>query len=152
LRVFSPELDSTSTKNVWYATREHGDTTLRPRLDVEQAPDVVATRFGGTSSGQLQVTYNVLNSAVNTLHIDVYRSLDGVTPVSGPALMTYQVVDPLQLAPGIARTATFDPNFVQQVLGSADRLVAKIRTTGSVGELSTQNNHVLFSGGAFKER
>src|SRR5690606_20074608 len=61
LRVSSPVEATSGLPYVLYASRENSNSSIRPTLTVDQPVDLIATKFAASSSGQLELTYSVLN-------------------------------------------------------------------------------------------
>jgi hypothetical protein len=146
LRVYTPDEVSTQFIVNGYGTKENS-AGKSPSLAVAQTRDAVLTKFDTTTSGDLRVTYSVLNSNFTALNVKVYRSPDGVT--RGDLLMTTPIPAGPELTPGLARSHTFAANFDSAAAFTpTERLIAVIEDGGS--ELSSVNNERTFAG-AFKK-
>jgi len=108
-------------------------------------PEVSVTAFGVNPAdmNKLQVTYDVLNDPVGPFTINVYRSLDGTTPISGSApLLTHNITG--NTAVGNDYTALIAADFVD--LQEDYFLLAKVELTDG----NTANNSRVFDGGVFR--
>src|SRR5690606_15314858 len=76
LRIFAPYQSANSLPYVGYASRNNGNSALRPTLDVEQAARLVVTRFDISETGKLHLTYNVLNGNLESFNVYVAASQD----------------------------------------------------------------------------
>ena len=133
---------------VYYATHDISNISLRPKLEVTQAPDTILHRFDSTSAGLLQVTYGVVNHALTSLSVEVYRSYNGVDFTSSDRLMTYDVTSSTDWQPGLFQQVQFAADFANDI-NDDYFLVAKLVSTSSASESDPTNNVVGFAGGAF---
>ena len=151
LKLFAPTSNPIDYGSVQYGTRENPNSNSRPDLHVDQEPDLILGKFNASSDANLQVTYNILNEALTSFDVEIYRSSDGVTPDVGGLLMTHTVTDTAALQPGLIQEIAFQADFAtlnNDVLKDY-YLVAKLVANSSVGQLETAV--VEFEGGGFQE-